>query len=40
MPIWLGLLAVIGIIILMRIFKQESELNLLQEQKFAKENKE
>jgi membrane protease YdiL (CAAX protease family) len=31
MPIWLGLLAVFGIIVLMRIFKQESELSILQE---------
>jgi membrane protease YdiL (CAAX protease family) len=40
MPIWLGLLAVIGIIVLMRLFKQESELNVEQEQRSFSENQE
>ncbi len=38
MPIWLGLIAVIGMIVLMRIFKQESELHIEQEQKSNSEN--
>jgi membrane protease YdiL (CAAX protease family) len=38
MPVWLGLLALIGIIVLMRIFKQESEFGLLQEKDSFKEN--
>lgn len=40
MPIWLGLLAIIGIVILMRLFKQESELKFLQEQNFVNEKNE
>jgi membrane protease YdiL (CAAX protease family) len=38
MPIWLGLVAAIGIIVLMRIFKQESELSLIQEKDIFYEN--
>lgn len=38
MPIWLGLIAVIGIFILMRIFKQESELGLSQHKNSFDEN--
>jgi membrane protease YdiL (CAAX protease family) len=33
MPIWLGILAVFGIIVLMRLFKQESDIHVIQEQK-------
>jgi uncharacterized protein len=40
MPIWLGFLAVLGIIVLMRNFKQESELNIVQEQVSSNENNE
>jgi hypothetical protein len=38
MPIWLGLLAVIGIIVLMRIFKQESDYSFVQEKDSLHEN--
>jgi membrane protease YdiL (CAAX protease family) len=38
MPIWLGLLAVIGIIVLMRIFKQESDYSFIKENDALHEN--
>jgi hypothetical protein len=40
MPIWLGILAVLGIIVLMRLFKQESDQSFVQEQKSFSENQE
>ena len=32
MPIWLGLIAVLGVFVLMRLFKQESDLQLATQQ--------
>ena len=37
MPIWLGVIAVLGIFILMRLFKQESDLALHQKSSFENE---
>ncbi len=38
MPIWLGLIAVLGIFVLMRLFKQESEMELAKQQISSEEN--